>query len=362
MKVKLIIPKQEMEVGIGEEFQVKGNIQNIETKFLLLHAVSQPEMFLVCQESFADTKKHWIEDEHTFNELGKRYSFSWEDIPEAISLAKINEYETGNTILWDKNKEDFVVGTKARDIYFTEEPVVGGMKGVWARRVYLDEIATAGFNYEINYNFRHRSEADKAKTLEEGKKYGIKIIPDLTSFFVENNIEGAISLVRKWKNNSSIGGWQLFDEPQLRRVPIADQISFYNRIKEIDSINPLSIAFMADNMKPEYYSPEAFDIPHVDYYPVRPDYDWKELLERNILRWISSTGNKDIIPALQGHFLPSAGLASPVGTIQGQCDMWKAHGLTDRGYTIYEWFTSGGDGIAENPTVLAEVTKMNNET
>jgi len=87
-------------------------------EMLVLAAIKQPEVFAASWKQFNDEKKHWIENPETFVKLGKIYGFDWYDIERNIPLEKLNERETGDTIVWDKSKQEFKIGRRARDIYY----------------------------------------------------------------------------------------------------------------------------------------------------------------------------------------------------------------------------------------------------
>lgn len=88
----------------------------------VFQARGENEVFAVSQEQFNDEKKHWVENPTTFVKLKVKYGFDWKDIDQDISLTELNQYLTGDTILWDADKKEFVVGKRAKDIYFPTPP------------------------------------------------------------------------------------------------------------------------------------------------------------------------------------------------------------------------------------------------
>jgi len=60
----------------------------------------------------------------------QKYGFGWEDIQKNILLKELNQYETGDTILWDESKGEFVTGERARDIYYPEPEKAYPFKGL----------------------------------------------------------------------------------------------------------------------------------------------------------------------------------------------------------------------------------------
>ncbi|GAH85510.1 unnamed protein product, partial [marine sediment metagenome] len=68
-------------------------------------------------------------------------------------------------------------------------------------------------------------------------------------------------------------------------------------------------------------------------------------------------------PNLQGfHDAGEVDYANPIGTIQGQYDIWKEFGMIAKGCAIYAWrggAGSGSKGIYEIPGLLEEVTEFN---
>lgn len=120
-KVKLVVPE---EITVGEDFTAR--IEKIEKQIRLMQARQQPEVFLWMNKIsggywFEDGKKHWIENPTTFIKLGEIFGFTWIDIAErGLTLNEINELKTGGTILLKNGV--FIVGTRAKDIYFPPEP------------------------------------------------------------------------------------------------------------------------------------------------------------------------------------------------------------------------------------------------
>jgi len=121
-KMKVVIPKQEIEVKEGQEFQIQGVLKTASTRVSLVQAIDEPEVFIICKNFFSDGKKHWIENPETFVELGKELGFTWVDISPRIPLEDLNVFETGWTVKWDPTKQKFIEGEKARDIYFPSTP------------------------------------------------------------------------------------------------------------------------------------------------------------------------------------------------------------------------------------------------
>ena len=365
-KIRIIMLKQEIEVASGEEFQLRGRIETAGVKFLLLCAIAQSETFLVCQEQFNDNKKHWIENEDTFDELGKRYGFGWKDVPNPITLDKINEYETGDTILWDKAKQEFVVGKKAKDIYFPEEPEPNGMRGTWCELDDLGAPASLFFKQAISFNWAEHSSARQEKTLASALKYGIGYIPYLYHIVENRGLEKTKALVKRYKDHEAIIAWLAVDEPQLQRIVVSKQREFYEAIKAIDSNRPVYTAFMPAVMKPEYYNPDTFDAAILNGYPVRDTGDWKDQLNAYLNTWVQSTGNKKVIANMQGFHSencdnPDKDWANPIGTIQGQYDIWRSLVIL-MGYFIYAFQDGAGSkstGIDKIPGMLEEVRKFN---
>lgn len=237
------------------------------------------------------------------------------------------------------------------------------MKAVWGNRV--SGIKDAGFNTLVLGIFYTRSHSEQAEMLEAAARDSIGIIPILHTYFRDKNISGGVALVNAWKSHPAIVGWFLLDEPQLNRIPVAEQRQFYNAIKSADPSHPLYTCWMADPKSGEYYAADVCDIHMVDYYPIIKGYpDWRALIRNHLDAWINSTGNRDIIPILQGfsRVYPHAEYLDPSGTIAEQFGFWKERGMTGRGYSFYQWETTNGDGIMENPRVLAEITAFNKGT
>lgn len=105
--------------------------------FLLKQAIKQPDVFGLSREQFNDEKKHWIENITTFRQLGKKYGFDLYDIQKNIPLKELNQHETGDTILWDAEKEEYVIGQRAKDIYYPR--IVTGCRAYLNHRQIIEE-------------------------------------------------------------------------------------------------------------------------------------------------------------------------------------------------------------------------------
>lgn len=102
----------------------------------LLRAVDQPEVFIV----FINVNiKRWIQNPHTFNELGGEHDFNWDDIEDPVTLEAINRYPTGDTMNTDPDE----LTKRARSIYFPADlasKMIEMENGITALRNTWDEL------------------------------------------------------------------------------------------------------------------------------------------------------------------------------------------------------------------------------
>jgi len=233
------------------------------------------------------------------------------------------------------------------------------MKATWANITDLRPIKNAGFNTVLDhFNFVYWDDARREKTLKSASDNGMGYIPVLDPLLRDGKINEAKSIVSKYKDNPAIIGWLLLDEPQLHRTPVSTQKTYYNAIKSIDPTHNLYTTFLPDPMKSEYYSTDTFDIAMLDEYPLQKGVaNWKNTLNAHLGAWISSTGNRDVIPNLQG-FKDDSQFLNPIGTIEGQYNIYKDRGMVGKGYAMYSWQGYKG-GISQISGLLSEVASFN---
>ena len=135
---------------VGKEYHGKVVEVSEPVTDLLLQAHSEPEVFVVL-----NNMKHWIQNPETA--IALNYDIYKREM---VTLREINEYSTGDTILWDAEKEESVVGKRARDIYYPEESVpISQLEEMRDKRVILTlnplpskaQMIDLGFNGQMPY-------------------------------------------------------------------------------------------------------------------------------------------------------------------------------------------------------------------
>ncbi len=147
--------------------------------------------------------------------------------------------------------------------------------------------------------------------LDAAKVAKIKVLVEIYRPLVElENIAGVKNFINTYKHHPSVGGWYLYDEPEIKKPqPLSpDSLArIYRAIKEEDRSKPVALAFGETN-KIEAYS-NAMDILMWDNYPCEDgmsEFQWitayREPL-RKVARIAEARQKKlwSILQAYSGH-------------------------------------------------------------
>ena len=158
------------------------------------------------------------------------------------------------------------------------------------------------------------SEATKEKItvfLDAAKAAKIKVLVEIYRPLVElENIPGVKNFINTYKHHPSVGGWYLYDEPEIKKPqPLSpDSLArVYRAIKEEDRSKPVALAFGETNKIAAYSN--AMDILMWDNYPCEDgmsEFQWIAAY-REPLRKVASIAEAkqkklwSILQAYSGH-------------------------------------------------------------
>ncbi len=144
--------------------------------------------------------------------------------------------------------------------------------------------------------------------LDASKKTPIKILLEIPRSLIESgNVSGIKDFIRTYKNHTSVYGWYLYDEPEIKKpTPLSPNLlkNVYKAIKEEDKSKPVALVF-ADIKKIEPYS-DAMDILMWDRYPCEEgvaEFQWVSSYRAALYKVISlaDVKNKKFWNVLQAY-------------------------------------------------------------
>ena len=136
---------------------------------------------------------------------------------------------------------------------------------------------------------------------------GIKVLLEIYRPLVESgNIADVIDFVRTYRNHSSVYGWYLYDEPELKKPsPLSPQLleQIYKVIKNEDKSKPVALVFGDINKIEPFIN--AMDIVMWDRYPCLigvPEFQWVPIYRRDFYKVLSIADryHKKFYNVLQG--------------------------------------------------------------
>lgn len=205
-----------------------------------------------------------------------------------IFLSLITGFTAAGTssILLSLNKNKYLTLNRKRSL-----PFFLGWYDDMKNTDVLSKVSSKGIDILMPYIEKSGQEKVQA-FLDASKNTGVKVLLEIYRSLVESeNISEVKQFIRTYKNHSSVYGWYLYDEPEIKKpTPLSPDLlkKVYQAIKEEDNSKPVALVF-ADIKKIEPYT-DAMDILMWDRYPCEegvPEFQWVPSYQKALYKVLS---------------------------------------------------------------------------